>query len=393
MNEIAREPLDTRYIAPVAPLDEKWLNEAVREVLDRLDAMMPRFSETFPAAAAVDGIYPAVEKVDWTEGFWVGMLWLAYELTGDPKYRKTAEGLLPQFRTRLEQKVKTSTHDLGFLYSLSCVAAWKLTGNAEARSSALWAADLLYERYNRTAGIVQAWGALDDPAKQGRMIIDCNLNLPLLFWATEETGVQWYAEAAKEHLRHAMKYLVRPDASTYHTYFMDVHIGKPLRGTTHQGYSDTSCWARGQAWAIDGFALNTRYMEDPDLLDIAQKTSIYFLNRLPEDCVCYWDLIFKPEGGQPRDTSAVSCAVCGLLEQLKSMTPEDALWQPWHNAVAQMMRSLRENYLTKPGQDGLLLHGVYNYPRGMGIDTQNLWGDYFYLEALVRLKKQWDPYW
>lgn len=393
MNNIVKETLDARYTIPAAPLDKVWLNGALREVLDRLDAMIPRFTETFPAAAAVNGIYPAVEKVDWTEGFWVGMLWLAYEATGDNKYRKTAEGLLPKFRTRLEQKVKTNTHDLGFLYSLSCVAAWKLTGNAEARSSALWAADLLYERYNRTAGIVQAWGALDDPAKQGRMIIDCNLNLPLLFWAAEETGVQWYAEAAKDHLHHAMKYLVRPDASTYHTYFMDVHTGRPLRGTTHQGYSDTSCWARGQAWAMDGFALNARYMAEPDLLDIAQKTSIYFLNHLPEDYICYWDLIFKPEDGQPRDTSAVSCAVCGLLEQLKYMTPEDALWWPWHNAVVHMMCSLRKNYLTKPGHDGLLLHGVYNYPRGMGIDTQNLWGDYFYLEALVRLKKQWNPYW
>lgn len=116
------------------------------------------------ASAEEAKIYPPVEKVDWTEGFWLGMLWLAYEATGDTEYRKAAEGLLPKFRTRLEQKVKTNTHDLGFLYSLSCVAAWKLTGNAEARSSALWAADLLYERYNRTAGIVQAWGALDDPA-------------------------------------------------------------------------------------------------------------------------------------------------------------------------------------------------------------------------------------
>lgn len=205
--------------------------------------------------------------------------------------------------------------------------------------------------------------------------------------------MQWYADAAKDHLHHAMQYLVRPDASTFHTYFMDVHTGKPLRGTTHQGYSDTSCWARGQAWAMDGFALNARHMDDPDLLDIAQKTSIYFLNRLPEDYVCYWDLIFQPEDGQCRDTSAVSCAVCGLLEQLKYMPADDPLRKPWQNAVALMMRSLRENYLTQPGQDGLLLHGVYNYPRGMGIDTQNLWGDYFYLEALVRLKKQWNPYW
>ena len=301
---------------------------------------------------------------------------------------QAAEKLLLQFRSRLEQKVKTNTHDLGFLYSLSCVAAWKLTGDRQARSSALWAADLLLERYNQKAGIVQAWGALDDPAKQGRMIIDCNLNLPLLFWASQESGVDAYAQAARTHLKKAMRYLVREDASTYHTYFMDVHTGAPLRGTTHQGWSDTSCWARGQAWAITGFALDYRYEADPELLEMAQKTAVYFLNRLPSDYVCYWDLIFTPEDGQPRDTSAVSCAICGLLEQLRHMSPQDRLYQVWKNAIAEMMRSLRQKYLTFPGQDGLLQHGVYNYPRGNGIDTQNLWGDYFYLEALVRLQRQ-----
>lgn len=393
MERVAMEKFPARYQMEQPSLSDAWVEEAIGEALERIDRMLPRFQDTFPAAAAVNGVYPPVEKVDWTEGFWVGMLWLAYELTGAPKYRSAAERLLPLFRTRLEQKVKTNTHDLGFLYSLSCVAAHKLTADSQARSSALWAADLLYERYNPTAGIVQAWGALDDPAKQGRMIIDCNLNLPLLFWASQESGVPHYSEAAIQHLNRAKQYLVREDASTYHTYFMDVHTGKPLRGTTHQGWSDTSCWARGQAWAITGFALDYRYHPDPDLLDLAKKTAIYFLNRLPEDHICYWDLIFTPEDHQYRDSSAVSCAVCGLLEQSRLLEKDDPVQPVYRNAIAAMMRALREGYLTGPDQDGLLLHGVYNYPRNNGIDTQNLWGDYFYLEALVRLHKQWNPYW
>lgn len=374
-----------------------WLDGAIDEALERIDALMPRFSTDFPSPAAEGGRYTPVVKVDWTEGFWTGILWLCYELTGDSKYRNAAEAFLPAFRERLEKKLKTNTHDLGFVYSLSCVAAWKLTGNREARSSALWAADLLYERYSPVAGIIQAWGALNDPAKQGRMIIDCNLNLPLLFWASRESGVPDFSDAAEQHLSRAAEYLVRPDASTYHTYFLDVHTGEPLRGTTHQGYSDESCWARGQAWGIYGFALDSRLVKTPSLrqllLDRSRKTAAYFLNRLPEDGICYWDLIFTPKDHQPRDTSAASAAVCGLLELSGQLPEEDPLRSPLENAAKRILRSLRDGYLTGSGEDGLLRHGVYNYPRGMGIDCPNLWGDYFYLEALARLKKGWVSYW
>jgi unsaturated chondroitin disaccharide hydrolase len=375
-------------------LDSQWISEAVKEVLVRIDQMLPRFLNSFPSASAVNDRYEPVEKVDWTEGFWTGELWLAYELTNEKKYKDAAEKTLPRFRERLEKKIKTNTHDLGFLYSLSCVAAWKLTGEKEARSSALWAADLLNERYCSQAGIIQAWGALDDPAKQGRMIIDCNLNLPLLFWASQESGADHYRAAAEKHLEQAMKYLVRPDDSTYHTYFMDVHTGRPLRGTTHQGFSDDSCWARGQAWAAYGFALNYRYDKNEELLKTAKRTAVYMLNHLPSDGICYWDLIFQEKDQQSRDTSAMSCLVCGLLEQMLYMNDQDPMKKIYANATAYIMKSLRSNYLTTEGQDGLLQHAVYNWPRKMGVDTETMWGDYFYMEALMRLKKpDWEPYW
>ncbi len=394
MHQVKEEPLAARWHQKSEPLDQQWTADAVKEVLERLDRMMPKFTGSFPSASAEDGCYQPVEKVDWTEGFWTGELWLAYELTGDDKYRKAAEAALPRFRERLEKKIKTNTHDLGFLYSLSCIAAWKLTKNPEARSSALWAADLLYERYSRQAGIIQAWGALDDPSKQGRMIIDCNMNLPLLFWASRESGVDKFQEAAQQHLSQAVNYLVRKDASTYHTYFMDVHTGMPLRGTTHQGFSDDSCWSRGQAWAAYGFALNYQYDQNIDLLDTSYKTAVYMLNRLPEDGICYWDLCFTEKDQQPRDTSSMSCLVCGMLEQMKYMDANDPKKDIYQNACAFIMRSLRSNYLTAPGQDGFLQHAVYNWPRKMGIDTETMWGDYFYLEALMRLSHHdWNVYW
>lgn len=389
--KIALETLNARYSLPHSGLDARWLQEAIAKVIRQIDAMLPRFTDTFPAASATEGRYPAVEKVDWTEGFWTGMLWLAWEVTGDNKYRAVAESLLDSFEERLDRRVKVDTHDLGFLYLLSCVNAWKLTGNTRARSLALRAAELLYQRFNATAGVIQAWGDLSDPARQGRMIIDCNLNVPLLFWAADETGNQTWREAAIRHLAQAARYLVRDDASTFHTFYMDIHSGKPLRGDTHQGFSDSSCWARGQAWGIYGFALSFTHTGDATQPELSRRLAHYFLNRLPEDYVCYWDLIFTPEDKAWRDTSAAAIAVCGLAELLKQLPLTDPLRPAYANAIALIMQNLHQHYFADP-QDGLLREGVYNFGRNMGINEPNLWGDYFYFEALVRLSRVWTPY-
>ncbi|MBA5204243.1 glycoside hydrolase family 88 protein [Pectobacterium aroidearum] len=389
---IILEPLDARYEASHPPLSPVWLNDAIQDVLKKLDEMLPRFSNTFPAASASSGHYPTVEKVDWTEGFWTGMLWLAWEVTGDDKYRQVAEGLLDSFETRLDNHIKVDTHDLGFLYLLSCVNAWRLTGNERARSLALRAAELLYQRYNETAGVIQAWGDLSDPARQGRMIIDCNLNVPLLFWAANETGNTGYRQAAQRHLALAARHLVRDDASTFHTFYMDIRTGRPLHGDTHQGFSDDSCWSRGQAWGIYGFALGFNYTGDGELPELSRKLAHYFLNRLPEDYVCYWDLIFTPQDNAFRDTSAAAIAVCGLAELLKQLPITDPLRPAYHHAITQIAQNLRQHYFAHHS-DGLLREGVYNFGRNMGINEPNLWGDYFWFEALVRLTRIWTPYW
>ncbi|MEL2240784.1 glycoside hydrolase family 88 protein [Leclercia adecarboxylata] len=389
--KVALETLDTRYSLPQPGLDPRWLQDVLAQVIRQVDVMLPRFTTTFPAASATEGRYPAVEKVDWTEGFWTGMLWLAWEVTGDNKYRAVAEGLLDSFEERLDRRIKVDTHDLGFLYSLSCVNAWKLTGNTRARNLALRAAELLYQRFNATAGVIQAWGDLSDPARQGRMIIDCNLNVPLLFWAADETGNQAWREAATRHLAQAARYLVRDDASTFHTFYMDIHSGKPLRGDTHQGFSDSSCWARGQAWGIYGFALSFTHTGDTTQPELSRRLAHYFLNRLPEDFVCYWDLIFTPDDKAWRDTSAAAIAVCGLAELLKQLPLTDPLRPAYGNAITLIMQNLHQHYFADP-QDGLLREGVYNFGRNMGINEPNLWGDYFYFEALVRLSRVWTPY-
>lgn len=375
---------------------ESMLERAISRVLSKIDVQLERFGDKFPENSTKDGIYQIQSgNTDWTEGFWTGMLWLAYELTGQVKYREVAEVHVVSFAERAEKRIGTNTHDLGFLYSLSCVSAYKLTGNLVAKEAALTAAKLLMERYIPQAGIVQAWGDMNNPEERGRMILDCNLNLPLLYWASEVSGEEHYREAAERHIEQAAKWLVRDDFSTYHTYFMDVNTGEALRGTTHQGYSDSSCWSRGQGWGMYGFLLNYLYTGNLELVELSRNLTHYFLNHLPEDLVAYWDLVFTEGTEQERDSSASAVAACALLELVKHTDSDDPYRQIYRNAAYSMLLSLEENYRTADGasEEGMLRHAVYNKPRKMGIDEAVLWGDYFYLEALVRLKKDWGLYW
>jgi hypothetical protein len=374
--------------------DPALLRSAIDHVLLKIDQNLPRFTHRFPAPSSVNGRYAEIDNIEWTTGFWTGMLWLAYELTGAARYRQAAEIQVTSFRRRAQQRIAVDHHDLGFLYSLSCVSSYKLTGNREARDAALEAAQLLLRRRLPGAGVIQAWGDLTDPAQRGRLIIDCNMNLPLLYWAAEESGDPSFAAAADEHLQRAAAFLVRDDASTFHTFYVDAGSGAPLRGSTHQGYSDTSCWSRGQAWGIYGFALGFRHLRDPRLLLVSSRLANYFLNRLPEDLVCYWDLDFT-HGEQPRDSSAAAIAACGLLELAAALPPEDATRAPYHAAATAMVHSLARHYQTSTdvSDTGVLKHAVYHLPGNIGVDESCIWGDYFYFEALARLSRTWRSYW
>jgi unsaturated chondroitin disaccharide hydrolase len=375
-------------------VDRQFVEKAIQHVLAKIDQNLDVFTDMFPDSNSERLIYKPIENVEWTTSFWTGMLWLAYEYTGDEKYRKVAEKQIQSFKERLEQRIEVDHHDLGFLYSLSCVSAYKLTGNEEAKEIALKAADLLITRYYDKAGIIQAWGDLNDPNERGRMIIDCNLNLPLLYWASEVTGKQIYKDIAETHVLQAAKYIVRPDASTYHTYYMDPETGEPLYGNTRQGYSNDSSWARGQAWGIYGFPLSYHYTDNFDLIELTKKLTNYYLNRLPEDEICYWDLIFT-EGDEERDSSAAAITICGLLEVSKYLPVTDPEKRIYENAALKMVESLYNDYTTdiESPANGILKHAVYYKGGGRGVDESCIWGDYYYFEGLVRLAKDWQMYW
>ena len=366
--------------------DEK-LNKALKKVIRIIDNNIEFFEGRIPKSPSINGVYETEtsDDSDWTQGFWPGMLWLLYEITGDEKYKNTAESFIDSFYNRIENRINTGHHDMGFLYSLSCVAAYKLTGNEKAKIAALKAADALIERFQEKGQLIQAWGPLNNSGSY-RMIVDCLLNIPLLYWASNVTGDDKYENIAFSHFNTSAEYILREDGSTFHTFYFDMENGSPLYGKTVQGAADDSCWSRGQAWAVYGFILTYLYRKNDISIPRFKKAANYFLNRLPKDFISYWDLIFE-DGDEERDSSAAAIAACGLLAGGNVLPSDDADKDIYINAAKQIVNSLIDSYMPEDEKEGtgLILHGVYTKPAGLGIDECMVWGDYFFLEALARL--------
>ena len=375
-------------------LTREEVTAAMDRVADQVRCNMEYFGTRFPSSATRNQTYGVIDNIEWTDGFWTGLLWLCYEYTGDDAFKNLALKNVDSFLNRVEKRIELDHHDLGFLYSLSCVAGYKLTGSAEGRRAGLLAADKLMERFQEKGGFIQAWGELG-ARDNYRLIIDCLLNIPLLHWAFLETGNPVYRNAAVRHYEAACNNVIRDDASAYHTFYFDPETGEPLKGVTRQGYSDDSAWARGQAWGIYGIPLNYRYVKDDSAFNLFKGMTNYFLNRLPEDQVCYWDLIFTDGSNQSRDSSAAAIGVCGIHEMLKYLPEVESDKNTYRHAMHCILRSLIERYTApeiKPGNP-VLLHGVYSWHSGKGVDEGNIWGDYYYMEALMRFYKDWNLYW
>ena len=375
-------------------LTREEVTAAMDRVADQVRCNMEYLGTRFPSSATRNQTYEVIDNIEWTDGFWTGLLWLCYEYTGDDAFKNLALKNVDSFLNRVEKRIELDHHDLGFLYSLSCVAGYKLTGSAEGRKAGLLAADKLMERFQEKGGFIQAWGELG-ARDNYRLIIDCLLNIPLLHWAILETGKPVYRNAAMRHYEAACNNVIRDDASAYHTFYFDPETGEPLKGVTRQGYSDDSAWARGQAWGIYGIPLNYRYVKDDSAFNLFKGMTNYFLNRLPEDEVCYWDLIFTDGSNQSRDSSAAAIGVCGIHEMLKYLPEVESDKNTYRHAMHCILRSLMERYTApeiKPGNP-VLLHGVYSWHSGKGVDEGNIWGDYYYMEALMRFYKDWNLYW
>lgn len=368
-------------------------NTAIKDAADKIRVNIDRFGTKFPHVSR-DGSYLLNENDDWTNGFWSGMLWLCYEYTKDEQFRKAASRTVEDFQRRFEKKTVLDHHDIGFLYSLSSKAQWIVEKDENARQLTLQAAEHLLKRWRPKGGYIQAWGPEGDEKEGGRIIIDCLMNLPLLFWAGQQTGDPVYHQIATMQADKTRRYIVRGDDSSYHTFFFNPNTGEPIGGATHQGYTNGSTWTRGQAWGVYGFALSYRYTRNPLYLETSKRMARYFLERLPEDHVAYWDFNVPVTDETYRDSSASAIVAAGLLELIEHMDGSDPERNYFEQAIMKSMTSLMQNYSTIGEEaEGLLKRGSYHVRGGLSPDDYMIWGDYFYLEALIRLENGGRGYW
>jgi unsaturated chondroitin disaccharide hydrolase len=233
---------------------------------------------------------------------------------------------------------------------------------------------------------VSSWGPIDDERGRSSSAIDTMANLPLLYWAAEHVNDASYRFVAEAHARMTLGAFVRDDASTYHAVTYDVASGKPNRRYTFQGYADESCWSRGQAWAIYGCAATAQATGSVEYLSAAERLGEYFLRRLDDSLIPYWDFDDPAIPHAPRDSSAAAVAASAFLD-LAALHPNRSKGQIWHERAQGILTSLCRDYLARTdGHRGLLLHGCYSRPHRIGEDSAVLFGDYFFAEAICKVR-------
>ncbi len=360
---------------------------ALERCLDRLRNAMPTIGLRNPKIGRPDLTWDYCDRGDWVIGFHSGQLWLAHQLTGDPVFRDAARARRPEFRYILEHR-RFRDHDLGFQFSLHSVADWLATGDPEARTMALAAADGLVARFRDDGGYIQAWNpSPTDPGRSayvnGRMIADTMQNLALLHWAHAETGVADFRDVAERHAATSARHLVRADGTSFHTFLFDPATGAPIGGRTHQGHADDSCWARGQAWLLHGFAHVFSATGNPAHLDTARRLAETLRRLMGDDRVPVWDFSAPSDGGRIVDSAAGAVAAAGL-HLLASVTDGDEA-EGWRAFGDRMIDGLIEtcDVTGVDGALGLLARGAAHVRAGQR-DAMLPYGDYYYMEALMR---------
>lgn len=363
------------------------------------------YDGAIPHDYAQHGKYLRGHGGGWTDSFFVGLINLCYAYTRDEKFLRIAERYQDFFQKRVQNDADWCAqndiipldHDTGFLFKLSQIYRFKLTGDEQARQMALRAADSLCGRYNERGGFIRAFDkwSWDTPeeteAKRGKIIVDSIMNTALLFWAHQQTGDARYYEIAHTHAQNVGRHIVRPDGSTFHNFQFDPDSGAPLYGMTGQGYSDASCWARGQAWAVYGFGETYLYTGEAQFLELAERTAQYFLEHLLPMGLPPWDFACAQELFCPIDTSSAAIVLAGLV------TLHRITGHKWvEEGIGRISDGLLAHCLAPRGQgwESLLLHGCIGpaYSEGAEdtivmpcVDAPLIYADYYFLEALLRL--------
>ncbi len=325
-----------------------------------------------------------VSKEEWTGGFWPGILWYDYEATQNDTIRVLAEKYTESLE--LFSRIPAYDHDLGFLVFCSYGNGYRLTHNPVYRDVILATADSLATLFNPKVGTILSWPRNVEMLGGHNTIMDNMINLEMLFWAARNGGDRRLFDVAVSHADKTMENQFRPDYSSYHVAVYDTVTGKCIKKCTHQGYSDDSMWARGQAWAIYGYTVVFRETGNPKYLEFAERLVDTYMKNLPDDYVPYWDFNAPDIPNAPRDASAACVVASALLEM--SGFYGNGKGEKYRKAAEKMLCSLSsDKYQSRERNVAFLLHSTGHWPAKSEIDASIIYADYYYIEALMRLKR------
>ena len=373
----------------------QWIDDTWEKIDRKLQKVCIRSREKLPYTT-VNGVHDDRSHTpeEWTNSFWPGMMWLMYLGTGNEEYKTTAihgEALMDKALA----DYKGLHHDVGFLWMPTAVANYRITGNKAAGNKALFLASTLFSRYDIDGRFIRAWNNWNDTAfdlSKTRTIVDCMMNIPLLYWASEEVKDERFARVAMAHADTTMRDHIRSDGSVIHVVTHDIQTGQKIKIGTFPGggYSEDTSWSRGVGWAIYGFALSYIHTKQQRYLDTAILCADHFIRESQKTGNIPMSDFYAPPKYQSRDASAAMIAVCGMIEIAKALDGEKS---KYYMEKAMAILKATEDYACDYTleEDALVTKCTGFCPRpdrvGTEIEIPLIFGDFFFVEAMLKLKR------
>ncbi len=367
---------------PSDALEDPFYDQQLQSMVDKAVGYLGKIaidSTAIPRSLQKDGSLYGTGSRDWTSGFYPGQLWQLYEYSQKEELMQA----VAQWTAFIEkEKYDTHTHDLGFKVFCSFGQGYRLTQNEAYKEVILQTAATLIKRYHEKVGCIRSWD-FNREVWQFPVIIDNMMNLEMLFAATRMSGDSTYYNIAYQHALTTLKNHIREDHSSYHVIDYDTLSGEIRLRQTHQGFSDASSWARGQAWNLYGFSMAYRETGDERFLEHAKGLAQFFYThpRLPEDLIPYWDFDAPHIPNEPRDASAAAIATCGLLMLCDWVPEEKKQYLSWADKSLAVLSSPTYQSTHAPF---LLKHSVGSIPDSSEVDVPIVYADYYYIEALMK---------
>ena len=366
--------------------NKQWIEEMFAAIDKKMSKVTLRSQNQLVDGVDSEGRHRKIGATAWTSGFWGGLNYLLYNYTKNEDYLTTAKNC----EVLMDEGFKNFSrlhHDVGFQWHICSGAGYRITGDEASRIRNFYAATMLSSRFVLSGGFIRAWnGKWRDLETGGLTIIDCLMNIPLLYWASREFGDDRFKQIAMSHADMALRDHLRPDGSVNHIVEHDRATGECIKTYGGQGYGEGSSWSRGQSWAVYGLVLSYIHTGEVRYLDGAKRVANYFIANCCDDWLPRVDFR-APSEPVYYDATAGACTACGLIEIAKAVGEHEG--GMYMNAAINILKAMGEKFVDlNPETDGLLGYGTSSYPiddAKVKLHENITYGDYFYVEAMLKL--------